>query len=260
MARPTYKGYSKRRGFVSRDVMARARRNARSYNRRAFRSAYTSAGTRYSRILSSIPPRMAEVKSVDLALTQYLINSTGVVTPLNLIQVGSTFCNRIGRRIEMKSLYMTGFMKQTAFGTTFSDYARIMVIYDRQTNGATPTVATILANYDQTTAATTNSSSGINPDQRERFVILCDERRTMPPVDALANGTSGPFDGNKDILDVKRFIKLGGLATHYQADSSPSVVGDISTGGLFLLTIGSFANGAQPFNAQLNFRLRYSDT
>lgn len=200
----------------------------------------------------------SETKSVDIANSTYAVTTTGLVTPLNLIQVGSTFCNRIGRRIEMVSLYMTGQLRLTGSSTATHDYVRVLIVYDRQTNGATPAIATILANYDQTTAQTTNAGSGLNPDQKERFVILADERRLIPPV--TATGVYSPTEGDQDIFCIKRFVKLRGVQTHYQGDSSPAVVGDISTGGLFLVTIGLFANTAQPANLNVNFRLRYKDT
>jgi len=200
----------------------------------------------------------AEVKSVDISNSTYNINTTGLVTPINLIQVGSTFCNRIGRRIEMSSLYVTGTLRLTGNTTATHDYCRILIVYDRQTNGATPAIATILSNYDQTTAQTTNAGSGLNPDQKERFVILADERRVVPPVSAT--GVYSSTEGDQDMFSIKRFVKLRGMQTHYQADSSPAVVGDISTGGLFLVTIGLFANNSQPVNLNCNFRLRYKDT
>lgn len=248
-----YGGRMYQMGNAARTIQQAYRKSQFRYNVRANR------GARFARTLQVIPRRInQEVKTVDLAAT-FALNSTGVVTPINLIRVGSTFCNRIGRRIEMRSIYVTGRMNQTGTQTSDYDYTRVMLIYDRQTNGATPTISTILANYTQATVSSTNSLCGLNPDQKERFLVLMDERRVLPAAQTTNADIFGPVDGTYPTFQINRFVKLRGLMTHYQADSSPAVVGDISTGGLFLVTFGQVAAGSEGFDAQLNLRLRYND-
>lgn len=235
---------------------SRRRKAARSLQLRAFRGAQNY---RFARTLSVVPrTRSAEIKMVDISNTTYTCNTTGSVVAINLIQAGSSFFNRVGRRIEMKSLHVSGVMVPSANATTANDYIRVMVVYDRQPNGAIPSIQTIFSNYDQTGAATFNSFAGLNPDQRERFLILMDERKTMPPN--TGGGPYQPIEGNRDVFNIGRFIKMNGLMTHYQADSSPSVIGDISTGGLYLVTFGAFAAAGAPYSAHINLRLRYTDT
>lgn len=187
------------------------------------------------------------------------LNSTANIIPLNLIQSGSGFYNRVGRRIEMQSLHVTGEVNQTTTATSFNDYARILVIYDRQTNGAVPTYATIMAAYDQSGTASTNYLSGVNPDERERFVVLMDQRLVLPACPG-GTGATGATDGPAVTFNISRFIKMRNLLTHYKADSSPAVIGDIATGAIYLIGIGRAASGSEGWQCNLQTRLRYKDT
>jgi len=202
----------------------------------------------------------SEVKAVDLPATIYLFNTTAVVTPLNLIRAGSTYVNRIGRRIEMKNIRITGSLTplRTVAGT---DYLRLMIIYDRQTNGAVPAIADILQTTDQAAANTTTAQSGINLNNRDRFSILRD-LRIVPPSITITAGVAtniGIIDPVSPLCNIDLFVRLKGLITQYKADSSPAVIGDIATGGLFMVTMGQQAPGAEGFNGGFESRLRFND-
>lgn len=245
----------------SRPPMMR-RKAARSLQYRANRGAQNY---RFARSLQSVSAR-PEVKLVDGLDTTagsnvLTINSTGLVTPVNLISGGSGFNNRVGRKIEMQSLHFTGVIQQTANNSQVNEYARIMVIYDRQSNGVTPSIQTILASYDQSTTAQTTVFSGINPDERERFLILSDQRLTLPATQT-AGGSFGPSgtDGLSATWNINRFIKLRNLQTHYKADSTPAVIGDIATGSLLIVTMGGIAAASAPYQFVGSWRLRYKDT
>jgi len=216
------------------------------------------------RALQSAPRHAtAEVKLVDnvnasggISLS---LNSTANIQCINLIQSGSGFFNRVGRRIEMQSLHVTGEVNQTTTATTYNDYARILVIYDRQTNGALPSYATIMAAYDQSGTASTTYLSGVNPDERERFLVLMDQRLVLPACPG-GSGVTGATDGPAVTFNINRFLKLRNLTTHYKADSSPSVIGDIATGSLYIIGVGRAASGSEGWQCNLNIRLRYKDT
>jgi len=52
---------------------------------------------------------------------------------------------------------------------------------------------------------------------------------------------------------------LGGELTQYKADSAPAVIGDIATGGLFMLVLGNQAAGAEGYSVLGKTRLRFND-
>jgi len=204
----------------------------------------------------------AEIKSCDVPSSSYTINSGGTIQFLNLIRVGSTFCNRIGRRIEMKNIRMSGIL-QYARTNASEDYLRIMLVYDRQTNGNNPAISDILQSTDQSTTNTTGALSGMNVNNRDRFKILRDMRIYAPSftdtggLGAITN--VAPPDPMAKTYKIEEFVKLGGMVTQYKSDSVPASIGDIATGGLMLITIGTQGPGTEGYSALLEFRLRYND-
>lgn len=239
----------------------RRQRLGRSRMVRMSRAGY--GASKYRRILSAISSR-PELKSVDNFNTagpavSLTLNTTAQITALNLISAGSSFFNRVGRRIEMKSLHVSGVVSQTTTATVHDDYGRILVIYDRQTNGALPTISNILASYDQSGASTTSVFSNINPDERERYLVLADIRLALPACPS-GTGVTSASDGVTTTFNINRFIKLRNLLTHYKADSAPAVIGDVATGGLYIIGYGGLASGTEGWQATVECRLRYKDT
>lgn len=202
-----------------------------------------------------------EVKTLDLPAQTVTINSTATVTPLNLIRAGSSFFNRIGRKICIKSVRINGQIKTTGTAVVTNEYDRILLVYDRQTNGALPSINDILQTTDQAGTNTTGAFSGFNMNNTDRFVILRDIRFAVPlgTTGALTNNVAGALDYTTNKSNIDMYVKTGNLETHYKADSSPAVVGDISTGGLFLVTLGSNAAGAEAYSLIFESRIRYKD-
>jgi len=213
---------------------------------------------------SNVPANLrsfgTETKALDNPEAVVAINATGSVTTLNLIRAGNSFFNRIGRRIELKNLTLSLQILPKATSTT-PEYARVIVVYDRQTNGAAPAVADILQTVDQAGANTTTSFSGINLNNRDRFRIFVDERIVLPTQSFAAGVITNPgfVDPVKTTFNIKRFVKLRGEVTQYKADSAPAVVGDIATGGLFLLLLSTAAAGAEGWQTLVETRIRYND-
>lgn len=202
-----------------------------------------------------------EVNAVDMPSQVAPLNTTGGVFTLNNIRAGSTYVNRTGRRVEMKNVRVSGFINVVRT-VAAPDYIRILVVYDRQTNGSLPLIADILATTDQAAANTTTSLSGANLNNRDRFVILMDYRAVLPSVTDTAGQLSniGVVDQQQNQFYVERFIPLKGLLTQFKADSSPAVIGDIATGGLFLVTLGQNAAASEGWQFTFETRLRFTDT
>lgn len=207
-----------------------------------------------------------EIKSVDdnLGGAAQSLNTTANIVPLNLVQAGSSFNNRVGRKLEMKSLYITGavVVRSYASSTLQEDYARIIVVYDRQTNGALPAIGDYLLSVNQAGGTSSTVFDQFNVNNRDRFVTLADMRLTLPVVGLAGAGVPnlfGPVEGNRRTFNIQKFINLRNLVTQYKADSSPAVIGDIATGSLILITMGAFGAGAESYQLNLTYRLRYTD-
>lgn len=206
--------------------------------------------------------RGEEKKVLFVGTPNLVVNSTGTIQALNLIQVGSSMFNRIGRRIEMISIRFT-----SAFDTlnvtrgTQSDYLRLAIVYDRQTNGAFPAIADIFQDTDQAGTNTTTAKSGINMNNRERFVVIMDKRIYVPQVTTTAGVWANPVpsDSQHWLVLVDEYRRLHKLTTHYKADSNPAVIGDISTGALYIVSLAENAAGSESFALEWNVRLKYVD-
>lgn len=189
-------------------------------------------------------------------------NTTGNILALNLIQVGSSMFNRIGRKVEMLSIRFTGYIypiNQTL--TSQADFGRLVVVYDRQTNGTYPTISDVLQDTSQAGTNTSTSMSGLNMDNRERFVTIIDKRFFLPQVTNTAGVATNmqPSDTNYFMPLMDEYRRLNKLTTHYKADSNPAVIGDISTGGMYVVTFGDNTAAADNYRLDWNCRLKYVD-
>lgn len=181
---------------------------------------------------------------------------------LNLIQTGSSFFNRIGRKVRMHSLFIEANAFPGNAANTEPTYNRFVVVYDRQPNGATPALADVLQDVSQTNALTNPGGSVLchmNMNNRERFIMLMDERKFLPPAAAVAPYFTSPVVTHPDEFKIKRFIPLKMLETHFKADSSPAVIGDIATGSLIFFAIADTTIAAQTYAWEISARLKFDD-
>lgn len=230
----------------------------------AFASARNLQGMQISRPVGNNPANRGlrqagtEVKGVDVPITTVVLSTTGTFTLLNGIQEGSSFYNRIGRKVNMKSLHFTGHIDQTGNGGGVDDYIRIMIIYDQQPNGNFPATADILLNYNNAGATETNSHSHLNLNNRDRFSIVADIRlETSHDTGAASDGLLGMYTLQE--TNVNRFIKLKNLVTQYKSTTNPAAIGDITTGALYLFTLGQNAVATAAYQLLFTSRLRYLD-
>lgn len=203
----------------------------------------------------------SEVKALDVATAVYALNTTGSVIPLNLIVAGSSFFNRVGRKLEMTSLRVTGQIFNINTSVT-NCYSRIALVYDRQTNGANPAIADMFQTTTFQGTNVTTSLSGVNLNNRDRFVILRDKRFVSPSQTYTAGVETnvGVVDPVTTSTNIDLYVKLKGLVVQYKADSAPTpVIGDIATGAIFLVTFSNLAAGVEGWAANLESRLRFHD-
>lgn len=190
---------------------------------------------------------------------------------LNGVTEGAAFWNRIARRIRMHSVTI---IWKVSFGDapiTQPIMHRVMVVYDRQSNGVTPVLSDIVQPYSQILQAggnaATQSYSGLNMNNRDRYLILKDT--VFMEGDQAAAGYLGMMTtGKKGEYCGKWHIKLKGMETHFKTAGTEggldgtSNYGSISTGALYMVAWSTGATGTVPANASsLNFiaRLKFRD-
>jgi len=238
--------------------------------KRMITSKASTGGTRkvsqqmIQRIPRNIPyakPNLNEIKYVDIALNDDSFTVIGSFAPqlLNGIVQGSAQQQRIGNKIAMKSVRIRGQIINLA--TNVQTYGRIIIYYDRQTNGANCAASDLLQTTTSVPANTTSVYSELNLNNVERFIILRDYCISLPSVTNTAGVlTNLGFDPGQNpsggsIFEVDMFIKLKGLQTLYKG--ATAVVGDVSTGGLFMVLLNH--QGVVAWTFRHVTRLRYDD-
>lgn len=204
-------------------------------------------------------PRM-EIKYVDNAATDDNFNLVGG-TPwvlVNGIVQGAGNNQRIGNKVSLKALRMKGQILNLA--TAVQTYGRLLVIYDKQPNGALPTYAAVMQTRDSAGAATNTAFSDPNFDNKERFTILRDTTIVFPSVtNTVGVLTNVGFDQQSksdiNIFNVDMYIKLKGLHTAYTGATAG--IADISTGSLLFAVM--IHQGAATWTFRNVERLTYYD-
>lgn len=189
----------------------------------------------------------------------------GTMTLLNQVSPGSGAWQRQGRLINMKSLYIRGaFFSSGSNITQDGLYARCIVFYDKQPNGAYPNQTDLL--NDQLNSAidlTQNTPlSGINLNNRSRFEIIIDREWMLPSNSksgSQPNNYAGQIVGMND-MRFTLFRKLNMRQTEFKGQATPATIADIATGSLCMLWIGGSDDaGNNSWNVQMACRLKYVD-
>lgn len=185
-----------------------------------------------------------ELKYNDIAVAAYAADTTGSITCLNLTAVGDDNTTRDGRQINNKSIHVQGLLTPND-SVAGPNWARLMLLWDTQPNGALPAVTDIL------TAATSTANTNLN--NRQRFIILRDIKLAQGIND---NTATMAYSNGNNTYTVDTFIPLGGLKTTYSGTTA--AITSVSSNALLMLTIGSQAAGsAGTFG--VTTRLRFTD-
>lgn len=215
-----------------------------------------------------------EIKSTDCQLytaTPIQFKTAGVIKDLLAMPgEGPGFYDRIGRRTRGLSLEVRGMIQPTLLNAAEvkQQFARVIIYYDRQTNGALPSIAAVLTDYDTGGAVTSGSVfNGVNMDNRDRFMIIRDRKFVLPAIGALgvtsANTATGLTHNSADLkeslVNYCEYIKLNGLETQYK-NTSGGLASDISTGSFGIIVISSGdANATAAYSIAFNTRYKFLD-
>lgn len=212
-----------------------------------------------------MPTNATSLKSVD-ALSTGTVQSTTAPAVLIVPLLGSGFFNRLGNRTRAVSLQLTGLIAQTGTNAAAIPpmYMRILIYYDRQANGANPSQATLLSDTIAAgTSPAVNPESGLNINNRDRFMVLRDRKVYLPEIGingvALDNNmVSCVNDQGKGGFAYQEFIKLKGLESLYNSTNG-GTVGDISAGAFGILVFNADASGSPGWTFTLQARFKFLD-
>lgn len=188
--------------------------------------------------------RQPELKFLDVTTAGTFTVATATAnTPvlINGCAQGTDANQHIGRQTTMKSLYWLweGFLATTTIGQTS---CRLVIVYDKEAEGAAPTVAagmqTDIFNMDSIVAQN-------NLNNRDRFVILVDE-----VVECL--GASGPS------AFMRKGYRKVQLPCVFNAGAGATVAA-INTGSVYAIVWGGFPLAVANATYNLQTRIRFTD-
>lgn len=212
------------------------------YGRRSYQDYFQNQNLR----MDPVYPR-PEVKALD---TQFgtLANpnsipvtgtNAGTFFTLNTMANSPALGGRLGNQVSTKSVYYQYVLN---FGTgPVPNAIRHLLIWDKQPNGNTPTISDVLA-ANQTASNSDYITVPMNLSNRDRFVILADERTTLSP-----NGDQ--------IRIITGFRKI-----NQRTDFGPSTVQSVPiTGALLLAFVSDETTLANEPTVYGTWRVRFID-
>lgn len=220
------------------------------------RSSRSRTGGAMRNLWPRSKPLVGEVKSVDAAIAS-TFTVAGAITNLYDTAAGTDFYQRVGRKVNLKSLRIRGVLiANNGAGAIVGDILRVVVFSDNQfIAGAAPVGADVLQDVSSAGATATSPLTGLNLNNRDRFKVLRDETFQMPAKNqaglAITEGIEG---GNTcEIKNFNMFIKLKG----FEVSHSGAAAGTISKGGIFILCISAVNANQWEFLGQA--RTRFTD-
>lgn len=190
---------------------------------------------------------------------------------LNGIEQGPSMSQRIGGKINMKSIYIRGLIAQelaiagwgATSGSSNACFVRMIIFYDSQPNSyPTPLGA---ADLLMTTASLTPKwyRMQLNIDNRDRFKIIKDKTFCLGTITVNGTATGDPDQVSTSspvMLPIKVFKTLPNLESIYTGSTGDASA--LRTGALWLAFFASpdqSSGTAYPAVYDIDCRLRYLD-
>jgi len=199
-------------------------------------SAAASRSVRYT----NWNARAEELKYLDINSVNYACGTTGAVTLINGVAAGSTAITREGRQCYWKSVSVCGSLSAVD-ATTIASRNDVYVIWDKQPGAAVPAMTDIFVE--------SKAGSPMNLNYRERFVVIAHNTFVI-------GGLTADNTALSPTIQPVTISKRLNLRTTFKADANG--IGDISTGAMYLVTVGDQADASGAL-LKASIRLRFSE-
>lgn len=238
VSNPNYRG-SGSISFNDVKTAVNAVRQGYSYGKKAISSVATMVSKNNKNLAKVNRIINCETRFISESVTGTALSATsGTFYLLNDMKKGDTIGTREGNCIGMRNICIQGQIESVLSIPDAGNSVRVMLVYDKQTNGAIFTLADLL--YLGGTAVQ-NVISCRNPNTKSRFQVLYDRliniyaypSTTATPASGVANAKRVNFKINKSWKKVKK--------TMY-SDADAGDVTDIIHGSLYLVYIPMIAN------------------
>lgn len=198
----------------------------------------TRTTNRIGQFRNSNPRDFQEKRWVDV-FNSAAFSNTAVQQLLNGFQVNTDYYNRLGHNYLNKKLTFECWVMPNQTTCTTFDVGCIVLVWDRQTNGAAPGFSSVLQSTQNSGVQTASSRSFFNKEQSERFLILRHEKIMLPTYALTGSQVTTPafYDGQQK-YHFKWNIPLN-LQTKCSGDGA--LVTDILAGSLYLMVASESA-------------------
>lgn len=191
-----------------------------------------------------------EMKFLDTLRATVAVSNTGTITndTVCVIPQNATESGRIGRKVTIKRIHIKGqyILNTSSTVATGWNKVRVIVYVDKQSNGATATVADLL---DSTTV-----NSFRNLQNSSRFVFIHD--KTYSKNIMAGGGVTGSLEGweNASHLSIN---KRCNIVMEYDDSAATGALTTIRSNNIGIMCITSEATPAM--SIAYTVRVRYSD-
>lgn len=206
-----------------------------------YRSAYQRSRANWRHLKNCVEYKTHEANQA----TTQAPNTGTIASVVSGIAHGDAWNTRQGRKIYISRLQINGHIDSAAAGSECQP-VRVLVVQDRQANGATPTLAEVL----NTAAAANPIQAYRNLENTARFKILMD-KKFMANKDAGSGKCCIPFS------KVIRFPK--GLHVTYDASDTAGASAQIFTNNVWVISVGHHSTATNNGQVTWTSRIRFTD-
>lgn len=198
----------------------------------------------------------SELKQVDVTGSQG-IHSASTFVLLNAIAGGTENWNRIGKTIRPKKLHLRlAFLPSSTTSTSLKyDSIRILVVWDKQPNGALATYPAVVQDADAAGNLTSNTMSDMCVGSIDRFKILRDKRLTMLLTTINTGVVNIAMDIPQENLQQDYSVDLKGLKCQYNATGGS--ITTITTGALMFIAFGENSSSGTAYPLTCVYKSRF---
>lgn len=200
-----------------------------------------------------------ERKWVDTGAVQSAFTSAGVLTLLNGLTRGTDSYQRVARRVKLVRVNVRGHIQNYQAGAApGADYLRAFLVYDRESNGATPALSDILQDTTSAGATSTSAYSQVNINNADRFAIVKEWLWGTIHQSNVGGGSTG-VDTLPTLSEVPfKYSKKLDLDTRFNSGNAGTSA-DITTGALYLVTCGIQSAANAQYALNIDCRVRFVD-
>ncbi len=198
-------------------------------------------------------------------------SSSGFVSPIFIPELGSDYNQRIGRKVNIRSIYLKWRcfprLIQNPSGAPYivnsqwpETAARILLVKDTNPNGVLPSITDIL--QVDATSGLVDPLSFINMNNRDRFTIIMDKMHQFGAISVGVQASIPPNIVQTPLGSMTWTGKKYKKCNHEVVfnGSSTGAIADIASGAFYIVYLGSETLGSNRYSScEMNWRIRYDD-